>query len=112
MSENIMSENKEEIIAEQTKFSVVLRFWSTPQEIAVTDIIFCENDITKQLVCHFVDLQGRLWTDVPRSDMILIRNTPSQVDLENFVRLKYESIELEKKFMSEPKKKVVDMNIY
>jgi len=93
------------------RFSVVLRFWSVPEEIEILDIIFCEHDITHQIICHFIDSEGRLWTDVPRSDIILIRKFPTKEDIENFVRLKFESARLEKELELHPKKEHRDVSI-
>lgn len=94
-----------------TKFSVILRFWNVPQEIEVKDIIYCEHTITKQIVCHFIDSAGRLWTDVPRSDIIIVRNFPTKEDIENFIRIKFESIKLEKELELHPKKEHHDVSI-
>ena len=86
----------EESIPAGTKYSVVLRFWSTPEEIAVTNIVLCEDKITKYLSYKFIDSIGRLWNDVPFSDVILIKNYPDKEDISNFSRLEHDSMELNK----------------
>ncbi len=79
------------------KYSIVLRFWSTPQEIEVTDIISCQNKYTKAYYYKFVDSTGRLWDNVPESDVIVIKNFPDKEDIDDFMRLRRETDELQNK---------------
>ncbi len=81
----------------QPKYSIGLRFWSTPQEIEVTDIISCQNKYTKAYYYKFVDSTGRLWDNVPESDVIVIKNFPDKEDIDDFMRLRRETDELQNK---------------
>ncbi len=81
---------------ELPKYSVILRFWSVPEEIEVTDIVSCQNRFTKANFVKFIDTDGRLWDNVPQDDVILITNYPSKEDIDDFMRLKRETVELNK----------------
>jgi len=78
------------------KYSVVLRFWNTPKELDVVDIVSCQNRFTKANFVKFIDTDGRLWDNVPQDDVILITNYPGKEDMEDFMRLKRETVELNK----------------
>ena len=80
----------------QPKYSVVLRFWSTPQELEVVDIVSCQNKFTKANFVKFIDTDGRMWDNVPQNDVILITNSPGKEDIEDFMQLKRETVELNK----------------
>lgn len=77
----------------QPKYSIVLRFWNTPQEIEVTDYVGTVNKVTHQGHIKFFDTTGRMWI-VPEGDCILIRNFPDKEDIEDFQRLKREVEEM------------------
>jgi len=83
-----------------TKYSIVLRFWSEPQEIAVTNIVSCQNKITKELFYKFFDSTGRLWDNVPERDVIMIKNFPDKEDVDDFMRLKQETERLNNMLLS------------
>lgn len=78
------------------KYSVVLRFWNVPQELEVVDIVSCQNRFTKANFVKFIDTDGRLWDNVPQDDVILITNYPGKEDMDDFMRLKRETVELNK----------------
>ena len=78
------------------KYSIILRFWSTPQEIAITDFVYCQNNATKLCFYKFIDEMGRLWDNVPEQDVIIIENYPDKEQLDSFIDIKFKSIELEK----------------
>ena len=83
----------EETIKAQPKYSIVLRFWNTPQEIEVMDYVGTVNKITHKGNIKFIDSVGRLWT-VPEEDVVLIRNFPDKEDIEDFQRLQREVEEM------------------
>ncbi len=85
-----MSETEENITQSLPKYSIVLRFWSTPQEIEATNIVLCEDKYTKQVTYKFIDSIGRIWYDVPFSDVIVIKNYPDKDDIDNFAHLEHE----------------------
>ncbi len=81
---------------EPPRYAVVLRFWNTPQELEVVDIVSCRNRFTQENYVKFIDTDGRLWDNVPQDDVILITNYPGKEDMEDFMRLKRETVELNK----------------
>uniref|UniRef100_A0A6M3IIC5 Uncharacterized protein n=1 Tax=viral metagenome TaxID=1070528 RepID=A0A6M3IIC5_9ZZZZ len=89
-----------------TKYSVVLRFWSTPQELGVVDIVYYQNAITKKFFYKLIDYMGRMWENVPEDDLIIIENIPGKKAIESFNLIKKQSIEESKKFMIEPGKHI------
>lgn len=94
-------ETTEQLPTQNTpKYSVVLRFWNTPQEIAVTDMVSCQNKFTHANLVKFIDADGRLWDNVPQDDVIPIKNYPDKEDIEDFMRLKRETKKLEKIMIS------------
>jgi Mg2+ and Co2+ transporter CorA len=90
------------IVTDQTKtpappkYSVVLRFWNTPFELDIVDIVSCQNRFTKANFVKFIDTDGRMWDNVPQDDVLLITNCPGKEDIEDFMRLKRETVELNK----------------
>lgn len=92
------------------KYSVVLRFLNTPQEIEVEDFHYWEHKITKVLYIKFIDSQGRMWEDVPASDAIIITNFPSKEEIESFVKFKKANKQLEKE-LEESKNVHTDVSI-
>lgn len=110
--ENTMPGEKEhpEPITAPPKYSVVLRFWNTPQEIAVTDIVSCQNKFTKANYVKFLDTDGRLWDNVMQEDVLVIKNFPDKEDIEDFMRLKRETVELNK-LISNKKPDMDDISI-
>ncbi len=92
----------EEPVKVQPKYAIVLRIWNTPQEIEVMDYVGTINKVTHQVYIKFIDSAGRLWT-VPEGDVIIIRNSPSKEDLEEFERLKQEVDEMNKKLEKQVK---------
>lgn len=101
-TENNIINNDKSKLNEMPKYSVVLRFWNTPQEIEVVDYVGSINNITKQGYINFIDSSGRLWK-VPESDFILIKNFPDKIDIEDFQRLKKEVEEMNKKLEKKEK---------
>lgn len=92
------------------KYSVVLRFWSTPQKIEVDDIVSCRNKFTNAFYYKFFDSTGRLWDNVPESDVIIVKNLPDKEDIEDFSRIKHETIELQNK-LKNTKSDIIDVSI-
>ncbi len=92
------------------KYSIVLRFWNTPQEIEVDELVSCQNIFTHGFYYKFIDSTGRLWDNVPESDVIIIKNYPDKKDMDDFLRIKKETDELGKKLM-QPKQSHIDVNI-
>lgn len=84
-----------------TKYSIVPKFWGEPNEIAVTDMVSCQNKYTKELLLKFFDSEGRLWENVKENDVIVIKNFPDKEDVEDFMRLKHETEKLNKQTMIE-----------
>ncbi len=83
-------------MGEEPKYSIVFRFWSTPQEIAVDDIILCQDSYTHEYFYQFFDIDGRLWKTVPKDDVILIENVPGKKSIEKYAEIKKQIIEYEK----------------
>jgi len=110
MTEETQKTEQTEQITQLTKYSVIFRFWSVPKEIDVTNIVLCENKYTKQLTYKFIDFEGRIWHDVPYTDIIHIQNFPNKEDIEEFARLERESIENTKQFIN-TKKDISDVSI-
>ncbi len=77
------------------KYSVVLRFWSSAQEIEVEDIIFCEDSLIHRYYYQMIDSQGRMWKNVPEQDVILIENLPGMKSIEKFAEIKREILKNE-----------------
>ena len=93
------------------KYSIVLRFLSTLQEIDIIDFVFCKSE-TGVYYYKFIDVEGRLWNNVPENDVIVIDNFPNKEHLDNFIDLKHKSIELEKQLKDgKPVNKINDVNI-
>ncbi len=92
-------------------FSIIPKH--TAEEIDGNDLVMTE-DARGRVFVHFIDLIGRLWM-LPLDDCIVIRNTPTQRDLDNFIRLKFEAEQSHKDYEnmanSPPKKPVMDMSI-
>lgn len=84
------------------KHSIVLRFWSTPQEIEVDEIVFYKNRVNQQYYYKFIDSTGRLWENVPEDDVIVIENYPEKEHLEYFHRLKKQGEDDAKRLSDEP----------
>lgn len=95
--------SEESPVTAQPKYSVILRFWNTPQEIELLDIAFCQNRVTKQFFYKFLDVEGRLWENVPEQDVVIINNFPDKELVEDFKRLSREAKELEKQAYSAKK---------
>lgn len=103
-------ESTEESMPAGTKYSVVLRFWSVPQEIQVVSIVPCEDRITKCLTYKFLDSDGRIWHDVPFSDVIIIQNYPNKEDVENYSNLIKQSENASEQLKNTPQN-IRDVNI-
>lgn len=80
------------------KYSIVLKFWNTPQEIECVDYVHSMNKFTKRTYVEFIDTKGRLW-QVPEDDCIIVRNVPDNDDKEYFERIKKETEEFRLKAM-------------
>jgi len=92
-------------------FSIIPKH--TAEEIDGNDLVLSKDEMGNVLI-HFIDLIGRLWV-LPLNDCIVIRNTPTQRDLDNFIRLKFEAEQSHKDYderiNNPPKKPVKDMSI-
>ena len=108
--DNTDSNKDDNQIAVLTKYSIVFRFWSTLQEIAVTNLVSCQNKFTKEFVYKFFDSEGRLWDNVPENDVIIIKNSPDKEDIDDFMRLKRETEQLNK-LLSSKKPEIEDVSI-
>ena len=80
-----------------SRFSIILRFLTSIQEIDVTNIVLCKDDETHMITYKFIDTGGRMWHDVPFSDVIIINNRPSENDMKIFAQLEQDGLELSKK---------------
>lgn len=92
------------------QYSVMFKFWSTPTELKILDMVLCEHEVTHQLFYRFIDTQGRLWKDVPYSDVIIIKEYPNKNDLDDFIRIKFEMLQSQKQPIK-LKQKEADVNI-
>lgn len=88
-------QNQESAPGKISKYAVVLRFWSTPEEIEVDDIIFCQDKFTKMQYYQMIDSTGRLWKNIPEQDVILIKNLPDEKDIEKFANIKRQILKIE-----------------
>lgn len=77
------------------KYAVILRFWSSPQEIEVDDIIFCQDKLTQRYYYQMIDSTGRMWKNIPEQDVILIVNLPTSKDIEKFSSIKHQILKME-----------------
>lgn len=90
------------------KYSLVPKFWKEPMEIECVDIVSTQNKITGLSYVKFIDTQGRLGVIKEEEVGIHFLNFPTQVDLDDFSRLKKEAEEFGKTIES---KKLVDMDV-
>lgn len=112
--ENQEKQEKQETIIDAPgkipKYAVVLRFWSTPEEIEVDDLILCIDNETNRYYYQIIDTQGRMWKNIPESDVIVIENLPTEKSIERFMEIKKQIIEMEKeKMVCKPKQ--VDVSV-
>lgn len=105
-----INEQTEQTPGKIPKYSVVLRFWSTPQEVEVDDIILCQDTYTHEYYYQFFDSTGRLWKNVPKNDVILIENFPGKKSVERYTEIKKQISDYEKEQLK-CKPQEVDVNI-
>ena len=84
-----MSTEKKEDIKPISKYTIVPVFWHEPTEVAAMDIV-ASYDNTGKVYLNFIDEDGRLWKG-GLEEFVIIKNLPTQEDIEDFQRLKKES---------------------
>ncbi len=112
---DISSDSEKETLQEPPqgkppRYSVVFRFWSSYQEVGVDDIILCQDTYTHEYYYQFFDIDGRLWKNVPKNDLILIENFPGKKSIERYSEIKKQISEYEKEELK-CKPQEIDVNI-
>lgn len=80
----------------KSKFSIIPTF--ADYEIQVEDYVFVKNKFDNVNYINFIDINGQIGKMKEENVGILIINEPTQEDLDDFARLKRESIEFTEKF--------------
>jgi hypothetical protein len=91
------------------KYSIIVKCLNPSTEVGCTDLVASYDNQNTYL--NFLDDTGRLWKGII-SEFIVIRNYPTNEDLDDFYRLKNEAIEFEKKQKKKEKISSDDLIIY
>lgn len=88
------SNDPEPSVEKPSKYSIIpIRFTPT-QEIGADELVGSVNKIFGRPYLNFIDTNGRLWKGA-EEEFVVVRNFPTEEDLEDFARLKRETAELE-----------------
>ncbi len=100
MEEETQKPQENEIQGRIPKYSIILRFITSFQEIEVDDLILCQDKESGRYYYQIIDTQGRMWKNIPESDAIVIENLPTEKSIERFMEIKHQIIEMEKEKMT------------
>ncbi len=76
------------------KYSIIPIRFSPTQEIGADELVGSANKISGRSYLNFIDTDGRLWKGA-EEEFVVVRNFPTEEDLEDFARLKKETAQLE-----------------
>lgn len=92
---------------QEPKFSIIPTF-ASDIEIPILDFVSCKNKFNNQDYIHFIDENGRIGKMKEEQIGILFILEPNKEEMDDFIRLKKESIE----FLEKIKSKKTQTEIY